>query len=492
MRSASAQKARVVVVDDEQVILESWKEVLDGKYEVLLFSDALAARGYFEKHDVDVALLDIRMPGMDGLTLLSELRRLHPEAEAIVITGHGTIQAAVQAIQAGAYDFLCKPVEDLDAAVRRIDSAVERRRLKQLNTTLRLRLDAMSPSTALIGESRSLRSVRELIAKVADSTAPVLIIGESGTGKELAARALHSQSSRRDAAFVAVNCAAMSETLIDSELFGHERGAFTGAVATHKGLFEAADGGVLFLDEIGDVPLQTQVRLLRALQEGEIRPVGATKARKVDVRVIAATNADLERAMREGRFREDLYYRISTFRMEIPPLRERREDIPLIAQHLLDKIAQKTGRAVHGFTDDALTTLVAHNWQGNVRELNNAIEHAATVCTGELIDVSHLPSFVSAGSGAAARRAAVAPLIGSVSSAPYSVARTRLLDEFEQRYLSDLLGASGGNLSEAARRSGIDRSNLRRMLKRHNLSARVFKGDEEALSDLAAHRDGTG
>jgi DNA-binding NtrC family response regulator len=294
---------------------------------------------------------------------------------------------------------------------------------------------------------------------------------------ELAARALHSQSPRRDAGFVAVNCAAMTETLIDSELFGHERGAFTGAVASHKGLFEAADGGVLFLDEIGDVPLQTQVRLLRALQEGEIRPVGAVKSRKVDVRVVAATNVDLERAMREGRFREDLYYRISTFRIEIPPLRERREDIPLIAQFLLDKVRMKSGRAAKSFSDAALTILVAHNWQGNVRELNNAIEHAATLCASDQIDVVHLPSFVSAGGGAAARRAVTAPLIGTVSSAPYSTARNRLLDDFEQRYLSDLLAATGGNLSEAARRSGIDRSNLRRMLKRHSLSAQGFKSE---------------
>ena len=478
--AGSKEKARVVVVDDEQVILESWKEILDGKYDVVLFSDAVAARGYFETHDIDVALLDIRMPGMDGLALLNELRRMQPDVEVIVITGHGTIQTAVLAIQAGAYDFVCKPVEDLDAAVRRIDSALERRRLRQSNATLRSRLDALSPSTTMIGESRALRRVRELIAQITESTAPVLISGESGTGKELAARALHSQSSRRDAPFVAVNCAAMTETLIDSELFGHERGAFTGANASHKGLFEAADGGILFLDEIGDVPLQTQVRLLRVLQESEVRPVGAVKSRSIDVRVLVATNIDLERAMREGRFREDLYYRISTFRMELPPLRERREDIPLIAQFLLDKIARKNGRAVKGFTDSALSTLVAYQWQGNVRELNNAIEHAATLCSGELIDVAHLPSSVSAGGGAAARRTTAAvSLIGSVSSAPYGVARTRLLDDFEQRYLSDLLAATDGNLSEAARRSGIDRSNLRRMLKRHNLNAQGFRGAED-------------
>ncbi len=468
-------KGKIAIVDDEHVILEAWKEVLDERYQVSLFSDALAAQQYFESNDVDVVLLDVRMPGMDGLSLLQHLRQVQPASEAIMVTGHGSIQTAVQAIQLGAYDFFCKPVEDLDSAVRRIDSAVQRKRLRELNANLHSRLAAHTPGTTLIGDSRALSRVRQLIEQIADSTAPVLICGESGTGKELAARALHSQGGRATKPFVAVNCAAMSETLIDSELFGHERGAFTGAVTSHKGLFEAADGGVLFLDEMGDVPLQTQVRLLRALQEGEVRPVGSTKSRKVDVRVIAATNVDLEKAMREGRFREDLYYRVSTFRIELPPLRERREDVALIAQHLLDKIAKKNGLDVEGFTDSALAALVAHPWPGNVRELNNAIEHSATLCSDQRIDTHHLPSWMTTGAGVI-RRVAVSK-VGSVSSAPYSAARTRLLDDFELRYLKDLLAATEGNLSEASRRSGIDRSNLRRMLKRHGIRASGFKED---------------
>ncbi len=468
MSKTASGKARVLVVDDESVILESWHEVLASKFEVVLFSDGVAARAYLETHDVDVALLDVRMPGLDGMSLLEELRRIQPDAEAIMITGHGTIETAVQAIRTGAYDFLCKPIDDLDAAVRRIESAIERRRLRALNESLRAKLEALSPATTLIGESRALRRVRDLISQVADSTAPVLISGESGTGKELAARALHAQSSRRDRAFVAVNCAAMSETLIDSELFGHERGAFTGAVASHMGLFEAADGGVLFLDEIGDVPLSTQVRLLRALQESEVRPVGSTKSRRIDVRIVAATNSDLERAMREGRFREDLFYRISTFRLVLPPLRERREDIPLIAQFLLGKAAHKSNREVVGFSDAALAALMSHAWQGNVRELNNAIEHAVVLCGEPKVDVVHLPSFIAAG-GTASPRYKPEAAMGSLSSAAYSVARSTLLDDFERRYLSDLMAVTGGNLSEAARRSGIDRSNLRRMLKRQGL-----------------------
>ncbi len=479
----SGDQPLVVVVDDDPWILEAWGEALAGHFQVELFSDPLAAQRFFGERDIDVAVLDIRMPGLDGLSLLRGLRERQPRAEVIVITGHGTIQTAVDALQMGAYDFLCKPVEDLDAAVRRIESAVERKQLRELNANLKSRLAAFGPSTNLIGESRGVAAVRELIDQISDSTAPVLIHGESGTGKELAARALHLRGPRRDAPFIAINCAAVSETLMDSELFGHERGAFTGATSAHKGLFEAAHGGILFLDEIGDVPLQSQVKLLRVLQEGEVRPVGSTQARRVDVRVLVATNVDLERAMGEGRFREDLFYRISTFRLSIPPLRERREDIPLLAQHLLDKINWRRGqrsdrqrsdqRQVTGFTDEALATLVVYDWPGNVRELGNAIEHAATLCSGDQVDSVDLPNFVIGPAAGSLQRDR--PAVGSVASRPFSEARTQLIEEFERRYLSDLLAGTEGNMSEAARRSGIDRSNLRRMLKRHQLNANSFK-----------------
>jgi DNA-binding NtrC family response regulator len=465
----------VVVVDDEPVILESWAEALGDRYRVELFSDPVAARRYFDSEDVDVALLDLRMPGMDGLSLLQHLRSVQPSAEAIVVTGHGTIQLAIDAIQLGAYDFLCKPIDDLDAAVRRINGAIERKRLHQVNATLRSQLDAFGHDTSLVGESRAIRQVRMLVGQIAGAAAPVLIRGESGTGKELVARALHSAGPLQGKPFLAVNCAAMPETLIDSELFGHERGAFTGATSPHKGLFEAADGGVLFLDEIGDVPAGTQVRLLRALQEGEIRPVGATTSRKVNVRVILATNTDLEKAMREGRFREDLYYRISTFCIDLPALCDRRGDVPLLAQHLLEKLGRRSGRAITGFTDAALAALVGYDWPGNVRELGNAVEHAAILCTADRIDAEHLPNFVTAAPAAAMRRASGD--IGTISSTAYSTARGQLLEDFERRYLLDVMSVTGGNLSEASRRSGIDRSNLRRMLRRCGLKADAFRAN---------------
>lgn len=487
MSAKAGVKPRIAVVDDERVILESWKEVLGDGYDVVLFSDPIAARRYFESEDIDVALLDVRMPGMDGLQLLESLQAAQPHAEAIMVTGHGTIATAVQAIRQGAYDFMCKPIDDLDAAVRRIDSAVERKRLREVNASLRSQLDAFAPDATLIGQSRGIVQVHTLIDQIADSSGPVLIQGESGTGKELVARALHMRSDRRNKPFLAINCAAMSESLIDSELFGHERGAFTGAAAAHKGLFEAAHDGVLFLDEIGDVPLQTQVRLLRALQENEIRPVGATISRTVNVRVVCATNVDLARAMREGKFRDDLYYRISTFRITLPPLRERRDDVPLIAQHLLDKQSRRSNRGLQAFGDHALAALVAYSWPGNVRELANAVEHAATLCTGDLIEAEHLPSYVTSSAPARGQHRVFTPsshelhrmlthdgAIGSVSSTPYSEARAQLIDDFERRYLDDLLIACEGNMSEASRRSGIDRSNLRRMLRRHDIRVHLM------------------
>ena len=463
-----------MVVDDEPAIVEAWRRTLASKFDVKGFTDPITAAHAFATEDVDVVLLDMQMPGMDGIALLEKLRKEQPTAEAIMVTGHGTIQTAVQAIQMGAYDFLCKPVEDMAGAVRRIEGALERKRLRQTNNSLKTCLDGFLPDSELIGESRAMQKVRDLIAQVADSPAPVTLCGESGTGKELASRALHLRSARRDKPFVAINCAAIPDTLIDSELFGHERGAFTGAVAAHKGLFEAADGGTLFLDEIGDVPLQTQVRLLRTLQEGEVRAVGSTRSRKVDVRVIAATNINLERAMREGRFREDFYYRISTFRIDLPPLRDRADDIPVIARHLLTKFAGRSNRAVPEFSNEALGCLVRYDWPGNVRELNNALEHAATLCGSGRIETDDLPAFVTA-QGIPRAKNTLSAAVGTTSTLPYIAARDQTMEEFEKRYLTDLMTITGGNLSEASRRSGIDRSNLRRLLKKVSVTPAAFK-----------------
>jgi DNA-binding NtrC family response regulator len=460
-------RGNVAVVDDDPLMLQTWQRVLGTRHELRLFADPLAALESFSQHDVDVLVLDLQLPSMPGLQLLEHLKRLQPRAECIVVTGTGTIESAVQALKLGALDFLPKPLEDIEVALRRIQSALERKQLRDVNASLSSQLNAFTPDTELIGKSRGIAAVRDLIAQVASSPAPVLICGESGTGKELAARAVHSLSPRKDKPFVAVNCAAVAENLIDSELFGHEKGAFTGAMSAHHGLFEAAHGGTLFLDEIGDVPAATQVKLLRALQEGEVRPVGSTKSRKVDVRVVAATNVDIDAAIKAGEFREDLFYRISTFRVDMPPLRERKEDVPFIAQHLLQKAAARGGRTVSGFTDEALQALSSYRWPGNVRQLANAVEHAVTLCRGDKVEVVHLPALVMTERTAMPAPSKTDP--SGVTSTPYSAARAQLIEDFDLRYLTELMRLSNGNISEASRRSGIDRANLRRMLARHQL-----------------------
>jgi two-component system response regulator HydG len=450
---------RIAIVDDDPLLLESWRAALQDRYEVHTFRNSLDAEKFCEREPVDVALLDLQMPGRDGLELLRVIKRLQPAIEVVIVTGHGSIAVAIEATRAGALDFVTKPIDDPMAIVLRIERVLERRRLAADNAALRDVVSAHGPETTLVGTSPPMQRLNNLIERFADSPAPVLIVGESGTGKELVARALHLRSNRRDRPFVPVNCAAIAESLIDNELFGHERGAFTGAATNHKGLFEAAHGGVLFLDEIGDVPASTQVRLLRTLQEGEVRPVGSTTSRRVDVRVVAATNIDLEKAMDDGRFRRDLFFRLSTFQLALPPLRERGEDVVLLARRLFQRAALRSGVADKNLSDEVCTVLRSYPWPGNVRELGNVMEYAVTLCDGSIVETPHLPPYLFA-QNAPARTEPVDELV-------YRSAR----DRFERGYLTSLLRASGGNLSEAARRSGIDRSNLRRMMHRLGVDA---------------------
>ncbi len=462
---------RVVVVDDEPIILESWRETLGSKYEVALFLDPLAAAKHVANAsvEIDVALIDLRMPGMDGMTLMRHVREKQPMAEVILVTGHGTIPLAVDAIQLGAYDFLQKPIVDLDAALLRIDRAIEHKRLRERNAALSKRLQAWSPESELVGDGPAMRRLRTLVDQIADAPTPVMLRGEAGTGKELVARALHARGPRRERPFLTFDAASVGEELCEGELFGWERGAVPGAENARLGLLEAAEGGVLFLTEIADLPARTQVRLVDALQEGEFRPLGATRARKVDTRVVAASRMDLERLVREGRFREDLLLRLSTLVIELPPLRERKPDLPLLARHLLDKHARRVGRDLIGFSDAALEALVAYPWPGNARELETAIEHAAVLATGSMIELQHLPSTVTARTTRPRRTTEAQLAPGTLANVPYAEARTRMLGDFERRYLLDLLELAEGNLSEAARRSGIDRSNLRRILRKAGL-----------------------
>jgi two-component system response regulator HydG len=447
---------RIAIVDDDALVLEAWRAALGDNYEVHTFRHPLEAERFFASERIDVALLDLQMPGRDGLELLRVIKRLQPEVEVVIMTGHGSIANAIEATRAGAYDFVLKPIEDPEALVLRIERVLERRRLVADNAALRAEVSALGPETTLVGESEPMLKLRAMIERLADSPAHVLVVGESGTGKELVARGLHRLGNRGRRPFVSVNCAAIAESLIDNELFGHERGAFTGALTAHKGLFEAAQGGVLFLDEIGDVPAPTQVRLLRALQDGEVRPVGSTASRTVDVRVVAATNVDLARAMDDGRFRRDLYFRLGTFVLQLPPLRERGDDVLLLARRFLQRAALRTRDREKTMADAVIAALRGHAWPGNVRELGNVIEYAVTLCDGDVIEEHHLPPTLGAG--------AAAPTGGLLDDLVYKTAKER----FERRYLAELMRVSNGNLSDAARRSGIDRSNLRRLLRRND------------------------
>jgi two-component system response regulator HydG len=466
MPVSRSQLPRVAVVDDDVLLLETWREILAPSFDVHAYADPHEAMKAFEVEDLDVALLDVQLPGKSGLDLLSHLRRVQPGAEAIMITGNATVEMAVAALHAGAFDFLCKPIENPQWLVRRVAGAVERARARAAPPPSAKGVTEARPR--IVGVSIAIERVRALIEHFANSSSATLITGESGTGKELVARALHARGARRDRPFIAVNCGAIAESLIDSELFGHERGAFTGAHARHTGLFDAADGGVLFLDEIGDMPLQTQVRLLRVLREGEVRPLGSTQTHTVDVRVIAATNVDFKRALRDGKFREDLYYRLSPLRIDLPALRDRLEDIPVIARRLLERHAQRAGREGVSFTEAAMAALTAYPWPGNVRELSNAIEFALTLSPGDVLGAEHLPSYVPAARETAPRPSSARAAINLENT--YSQARTDLLRDFDRAYLEELMRATEGNLSAAARRSGIDRSNLRRMLRQLGIS----------------------
>lgn len=451
---------RVLVVDDEPAVLRSWREILrDSRYELTLLGDPLLAIEQLDSIDVDVAILDIRMPGMDGMELLSTIKARYPSVEVVMMTGYGGVQDAVEAIKRGAYDFLSKPFESIEAAELTIRRAAELRKLER--RVDQLEKEMKSQERPIVGQCSAMRQVLDLVKSVAVSTATVLIHGESGTGKELVAQAIHAASPRANKPLVSINCSALSETLLESELFGHIKGAFTDAQHDNPGVFVAASGGTLFLDEIGDMALSTQVKLLRALQEGEVRPVGATNPVKVDVRVIAATHRNLERSARKGSFREDLYYRLNVVRIELPALRERGEDIALLGHHLLRKHAKKMDKTFNGFEESALKALLNYEWPGNVRQLENAIEQAVVLSAGPIIRLQDLPQDIA--------KISIPQAEEDLLDIPFSDAKAKLIERFELSYLTNLLNHHE-TMAAAARAAGLDRSNFRRLLKRHNLN----------------------
>ncbi|NNE66845.1 MAG: sigma-54-dependent Fis family transcriptional regulator [Pyrinomonadaceae bacterium] len=450
----SDDKNNVLVVEDEELMRRILRELLEKEgYEVLSADSAESALEVFAENRVDATLTDIKMSGMDGLQLLDSIKAIDENAIVIIMTAYSSVDSAVAALRKGAYDYVTKPFvnEDLIQTVR---NALRTKQLFNENRALKRELGKRFSFSEIIGKSDALQSVFRIVEKVAATDASVLIQGESGTGKELVARSIHHHSPRSDSPFLAVNCGALPAELLESELFGHLKGSFTGAQSDRKGLFRSAGNGSLLLDEVGEMPLPLQVKLLRALQEQEIRPVGSSRSFPFDARVIAATNKDLEKEVQEDNFREDLYYRLNVIEVNIPPLRQRREDIPLLIRHFLAKAAGAQDGREKPISDRAMAALANYSWPGNVRELQNAVERAF-ILSDEEIDLDHLTNRIKSDSGPGYR-----------SNDPETYRPT--LEETERRYIQEVLAAVNNDKAGAARILGIDLSTLYRKLKKYN------------------------
>lgn len=444
----------ILIVDDEKNTRDGLARALGRNYDVRLADSAARALQVLDERPVDVLLSDIRMPGEDGLALMQRALARTPAPVCILLTAYGSIETAVDAMKRGAYDFLTKPVS-LDRLELLLQRALRERDMESENRRLREQLDARFGLEQLIGRSAPMQEVFDAIRQVGPSRATVLVTGESGTGKELVARAIHQLSPRVHGPFIPLHCAALSPTLLESELFGHEKGAFTGAVERRRGRFELADGGSLFLDEVGEIPAAIQVKILRVLEERKFERVGGQETVEVDVRLVAATNRDLKKMVDEGTFREDLYYRLNVVTIHLPPLRERPDDIPLLVQHFLKEIAAENGKTIAGLTPEAMGALAAYAWPGNVRELRNVIERMVVMARGDTLTVRDLP---------AALRDESRPR-GGLPAGPIS------LDEAEKQLILRALKACDDNRTAAARQLGISRRTLHRKLKEYGLES---------------------
>ena len=450
----------ILVVDDDdahrgmlRTMLRSWGYTVDEA------ADGDEAVALVREKAFDVVLTDVRMARMDGIHALKGILEYNPALPVVLMTAYSSVETAVEALRLGAYDYLVKPL-DFEALKHTLEQAIEHSRLSVENRELRRQLTDAAARPDILGRSQAIKDMLQIISTVAPTEATVLITGESGTGKELVARALHEGSARADKPLVTVNCAALAENLLESELFGHEKGSFTGADRRREGRFMQADGGTLFLDEIGEMPLPLQAKLLRALQQGEVQRVGSDAPINVDVRVLAATNRDLRREAAEKRFREDLYFRLNVISIEVPSLCRRSEDSPLLAAHFLQRFAERNRKTIKGFAPQALDSMLHYSWPGNVRELENAVERAVILCNGDLITGRELPANVVDASPA---ETADAVPEGDISLAGLS------LDTVERRAIEETLRQTGDNKSEAARRLGITRATLHNKLRKYGL-----------------------
>ncbi|NOZ63839.1 MAG: sigma-54-dependent Fis family transcriptional regulator [Caldiserica bacterium] len=448
--------SRILTVDDEVKMTRLLEINLKNEgHQVDKATSAREALQMMEETIYDIVITDLKMPGMDGMGLLKKIKDIYPYTQVIVITAFGTVESAVEAMKSGAFHYLTKPLnlEELKEVVKK---ALHMKNLEEENITLKEKI----LQGEIVGESNSLKRAMQLVKKVSPQNTTILIWGETGTGKELVARAVHKLSPRRNGPYIVVNCAAIPENLLESELFGHKKGTFTGALQDKKGKIELAEHGTLFLDEIGSLSLSLQSKLLRFLETKEIEPLGSNRVIKVDVRVVAATNQDLKQSVQEGTFREDLYFRLHVFPIHLPPLRERKEDIPLLINHFIKVYSQKLNKKVAGIEPDALQLLMQYNWPGNVRELENLVERAMVLCEGKMLKKeyfhipipAHLPSFSS-----------------------YQEGKNKILEEFEKNYFASLLEKFGGNVSKTAQEAGIDRKNLYLKLKKYRLYPENFR-----------------
>lgn len=453
----------ILIVDDEKNTREGLARALKRQYRVFTAESAETALSVLSEETVDLMLSDIRMPGEDGLSLLKTVRQRYPSVLCILLTAYGSIETSVEAMKSGAYDFLTKPV-NLDQLDIKLDQALKTRKLESENRELRKRLDDRYGFENIIGTSEPMQALFDTIRQVSPTQANVLIQGASGTGKELVARAIHRLSTRSDGPFVAVHCAALSATLLESELFGHEKGAFTGAIAQSKGRFELANGGTLFLDEISEIDLSIQVKLLRVLETRTFERVGGEKTLSTDIRVVAATNRNLKEYVEAGKFREDLYYRLNIVDIRLPPLSERKSDIPLLCAHFIKDFSQKNNREITGIEPAAMALLQAYPWPGNVRELRNIIERMIVLSHGSLLTVMDVPANIRDDAQKAAEAA------GEPN-------RTESLAQTEKRKILSALEAAGGNRSRAAVALGISRRTLHRKLAAWGMSAADGKAD---------------
>jgi DNA-binding NtrC family response regulator len=467
-------KGRILLVDDEEIVLRSCQRILGGDYDIDSARDGLEALGKVNENRYDLLILDIKMPKMDGIEVLRRVKEARPDIDVIMVTGLHEIGTAVKAMKLGAFDYLPKPFEpdELELAVAR---AFDRRAAQGGAPDAGGDDSSSYRFENIIGASPAMQAVFRLVARCAPTNSTVMLRGESGTGKELIARAIHYNSLRKDHPFVPVDCTSLSENLLESELFGHVKGSFTGAVSNKKGLFEMADGGTLFLDEIGNIPLSTQAKLLRFIEEREFKAVGDTRTQSVDIRLVTATNKDLENMVADGDFRDDLYYRINIFPIEIPPLRDRREDIPALAHHFLQQFSVEMKQPTREFSPGAMNLLMNHDWPGNVRELENVVERAVILASGDVIRQGHLVNIIDM----LPHIDLDVPRTSEELKQIKKIARQKSVENVEKHFVLGALKRNRWNVTRAAEETGMQRSNFQALMAKYEIRIRGTEPDDE-------------